>query len=157
MLKGYWPEIIANDGDIDFLMEEFEATDMSIYDFVHGSCAYFAYALAEKFGYDITLVKLYDSVEGRMELCHVYCHTAVNGVDYYIDARGITSDEQQLMDEFDVDLNKDEGNGFIETWYYSKNDLIKDGYVSKDSPITNDILSNARIFIETNMDYYTLQ
>ena len=92
-----------------------------------------------------------------MELCHVYCHTAVNGVDYYIDARGITSDEQQLMDEFDVDLNKDERNGFIETWYYSKNDLIKDGYVSKDSPITNDILSNARIFIETNMDYYTLQ
>lgn len=157
MFKGYWPKIIANDGDTDFLMEEFEATDMSIYDFVHGSCAYFAYTLAEKFDYDIVLVKLYNSYEGRMELCHVYCHTTVNGVDYYIDARGITSDEQQLMDEFDVDLNKDERNGFIETWYYSKDGLIKDGYVSKDSPMTNDILSNARIFIETNIDYYALQ
>ena len=153
MLKGYWPEIIANDGDIDFLWEEFEGTELSIYDFIHGSCAYFAYALAEEFGYDITLVKLYDSRQGIMDLCHVYCHTEVNGVDYYIDARGITSDEQQLMDEFDVDLNKDERNGFIETWSYDKKDLLKEKYVLKD--VVN--LKDARTFIRANTDYYTLQ
>lgn len=53
--------------------------------FLQGSCQLFAYALNEKFGYNIVEIKQGIS-------CHYFCTLYRNGTHFLADVRGITSD-----------------------------------------------------------------
>lgn len=52
-----------------------------------GACDYFALELSKALGYDIYKMK---GTEGGTH--HTFCKTQKNGVEYYVDARGMTSD-----------------------------------------------------------------
>ena len=56
------------------------------YNFLHGYCDTFATILSKKYGYEIEA--MYNE---HNELIHAYCVKQVDGVNYYIDVRGITS------------------------------------------------------------------
>ena len=67
--------------------------------FLHGFCGFFALALAEDFGYPITVYAEPakdedDPVANR--IIHIYCHSGNN----YIDVRGVSTDEPKFLDEF---------------------------------------------------------
>lgn len=64
--------------------------------FLHGFCDIFAELLSQKYGYSIK--KLLDEED---ELVHVFCTTDISGKRYYIDARGITDEPQDVMLEFE--------------------------------------------------------
>lgn len=58
--------------------------------FLQGSCQLFAYALNEKFGYNIMEIKQPPS-------CHYFCEIIRNGTKFWVDIRGITSDRTTFI------------------------------------------------------------
>ena len=67
--------------------------------FLHGICHIFAYVLHQKFGYDILEVK---NKSGSM--IHWCCITKHNGRKLYIDVRGMTTDYDEFLSEFQPDI-----------------------------------------------------
>ena len=63
--------------------------------FLKGICHVFAYALNQEFKYDI--YKLCDS---NNNYYHHFCMSSLNGIDLFIDVRGITSDEKRFAEYF---------------------------------------------------------
>lgn len=69
--------------------------------FLHGICHIFAYALHQKFGYEILELR---SKSGTT--VHWCCITNYNGREMYIDVRGITTDYDELLMEFQPNIGK---------------------------------------------------
>ena len=68
----------------------------NLYNFLHGWCDHFAAALSDFFGYEIEYV-----IDNDGGLVHAYCvQEMTNGETAYIDARGITTDDELFFDEF---------------------------------------------------------
>lgn len=65
------------------------------YDFLHGFCNCFAMMLNQKFGFPCELI--WDECGC---LIHAYCVNEVGGKKYFIDARGVTDDVFEFLDEF---------------------------------------------------------
>ena len=63
--------------------------------FLHGYCHIFAYALYQKFGYDI-----YELSNSSDNVIHWCCISKYNEIDVYIDVRGITSNFNEFLTEF---------------------------------------------------------
>lgn len=72
-----------------------EEYNMNAFDFLHGFCNVFAYALNQMFGFDI---KVMNNKDG---LVHAFCTATVNGETAYIDVRGITTDFKEFAEPFD--------------------------------------------------------
>lgn len=71
-----------------------------MYKYLHGCCDYFAEALSQVFGYEV------DSLRNNRGLIHAYCIFCENEITYYIDARGITDDYEEFIQEFSEELNE---------------------------------------------------
>ena len=69
------------------------------YLFLHGLCHVFAYVLHQKYGYDI--LELKNKSESMVHWC---CITTYKGQNIYIDIRGITSDFDEFIMEFQPDI-----------------------------------------------------
>ena len=69
--------------------------------FLHGICHVFAYALHLKYGYQILELK---NETGSM--VHWCCISKYKGKKVYIDVRGITSDYNEFIDEFQPDIGE---------------------------------------------------
>lgn len=81
----------------------------NLYDFLHGNCDDFAAALSDCFGYQIEYVL----GSGGM-LIHAYCvQELADGELAYIDARGMTTDEELFFDEFRDWCDYDEDAGVL--------------------------------------------
>ena len=149
--RGYWPQILNGHGT-DFMMDEYEGTEMSAYSFLHGNCAFFAYALAKRMGYEIIMAYTLDP-EYICCFAHAYCHIEKDGKLYYFDIRGVTTNEDILLEEFDIYL-KNGGDDFVSfepiTCEELKNSPYIDGYDKEK------ILGNANQFIEVNLDFYQI-
>lgn len=65
--------------------------------YLHGHCDEFAETLSERFGYEIH--SLWNSDEDS--LIHAYCFKFMNDKAYYIDARGITDNWDEFIEEFE--------------------------------------------------------
>ena len=106
LLKGYWEEAEYDEDyqsfDFDFLHNEYEGTELSAMDFLHGWCDVFACRLLKKYlkqGLNVEVVFL-SGYEQR--LIHAYVQIYENSKTYYVDIRGITDNEAQFLDEFEV-------------------------------------------------------
>lgn len=64
-------------------------------DFLHGICHVFAYALHCKFGYNILEIRSLSNL-----MVHWCCTFDYKGKKVYVDVRGMTSDFNELIDEF---------------------------------------------------------
>lgn len=83
----------------DFLKEEDAGyEDMSVYDFLCGYCATFAYALHKRFGYEIRAI--YKKYDYETCLVHCYCVIPKRKKTIYVDVRGCTSDYKLFIDAF---------------------------------------------------------
>ena len=149
--RGYWPQILNSDST-DFMMDEYESTDMSAYDFLHGSCAFFAYTLAKKFGYDIILAYTLDP-EYVKNFTHAYCYTTIDGRECYFDIRGITTDEDMLLEEFEIFLTHG-GDDWVSLEPITCEEMDSCKFLNGHGK--ENILENAEKFIEANIDYYRL-
>lgn len=69
-------------------------------DFLMGSCHLFALALHEKFGYTVyEIIREKDLNDpDKDSLIHAFCKFQCDGVDLYVDVRGITSEYDKFMD-----------------------------------------------------------
>lgn len=67
--------------------------------FLHGYCHIFAYALYQKFGYEI-----YEISNSSESVIHWCCISKYDGIDVYIDVRGITSNFNEFLNEFQPDI-----------------------------------------------------
>ena len=81
--------------------------DLSLYDFLHGDCPYFAGWLAQKYNYPMwTITFLYKKSENGYwrkwdnSIIHSFCTTSYKDKIYYIDARGITDNSLNFISEF---------------------------------------------------------
>lgn len=146
---GYWPQIIER-GNAEFLEDEYEGTEFSAYEFLHGCCTTFAYLLAKTYGYQIITVRDFENC-----LVHAYCRHVVDGIPYYIDIRGITTEEHEVLQEFDEGFGKGEYlDGFYFFQDYGKNDLDEFyGRFLRYSSSKID-MDNAKKFLSANRDFY---
>lgn len=76
-------------------MDGFYLEDAEI--FLKGLCHVFAYALNQEFKYDI--YELYDE---NNRYVHTFCMSKCDGIDLFIDVRGITSSEKCFAKTFNV-------------------------------------------------------
>ena len=75
--------------------------DVDAWSYLHGMCGVFALALSQEFGYPIWIIQ--DSKDDPVleSLIHVFC--VVNNADgqkQYIDARGVTTNEDRFLRSF---------------------------------------------------------
>lgn len=96
------------DGDFGFMennicisRDSFGRT-VSAYDFLHGFCNIFAEVLNAKYGYPIYVI-----IDDNGYCVHCFCVNIVNGVNYYIDVRGITTDYIEFISEFEDFTDED--------------------------------------------------
>lgn len=102
MKKGFWEELDSirkenPDDEYDFSFMDMYSSDTSslnAYDFLHGCCNEFADYLHSKYGYQIEAIREYG------HLIHMYCTAEIDGVEHYIDVRGICDDFDEFMQDF---------------------------------------------------------
>ncbi len=72
--------------------------DASLFDFIHGRCAEFAYYFHEQ----NPDWKIVDMRRGNFwdSLIHSYCIKEIGGITYFADARGITDDPEEFFADF---------------------------------------------------------
>ena len=146
---GFWPQIIER-GSAEFLNEDYEGTELSAYDFLHGFCTTFAYLLAKTYGYQIIVV-----VDFENYLVHAYCRHVVDGIPYFIDIRGITTEEHEVLQEFDDGFGQEE---YLDGFYFFRNygpDNLGEfctKYLKYPSPKID--MANAKKFLTANRNFY---
>ncbi len=118
------------------------------YSFLHGHCDLFAKVLNQKFGYPI----LYAYGDNGC-LAHAYCIVDVNGKQCYVDVRGICSDWDEFISEFDDWLPIDEDGNLAPT-ISSENTLEYHDELADDRM---DIEYIAEVIIDAQPDYYTVK
>lgn len=148
--KGYYPQIFNSPLNSDCLTEEFEGTTESAYSYLHGNCAFFALALAKKFGYDIHVLWAISPVTFTSCFCHAYCSFDYHGDTYYVDIRGITNDYDEMIKEFEIScVDIDKERGFVcDDKFFEKTEYIKCHYKKT-------LVSQAMKFIKANPSFYS--
>lgn len=86
--------------DFEFMMEEYEGTEFSAWDFLHGYCACFAFAYIMRYGGKIIKIK-----NDEFSNIHCYVETKKGGEIYYVDIRGKVKTEEELLEEFDLSFS----------------------------------------------------
>ena len=69
--------------------------------FLHGFCHIFAYALHKKYGY-----KIFEFKNPSGTMIHWCCIKKYKGYKLFIDVRGITSNYNEFLDEFQPDMGE---------------------------------------------------
>ena len=108
--------------------------------FLHGICHIFAFALHQRFGYDI-----YSFKNKSETFVHWCCISYVDNYPVYIDVRGITNSYEEFLSEFQPDLTL--------TPIKQKIDNIDD----YDDEWDETQIKFANELIDTYYDYYILQ
>ena len=108
---GYYADL-ENMKSEDSTIDSFEfmqnklINDISAYDFLHGYFDIFAYALQRKFEYPVKVIRNRDNLLN--EIVHYYCETTLSdGRKAYIDVRGITTDFDLFISEFEDFIDKE--------------------------------------------------
>ena len=160
MLQGFWLKARTNDKlypfNFDFMDEVYDGTQNCTMAYLHGYCAYFAYAYALK-NKNGRIRTIYDY---NNQLIHAYYVIADSeeGKEYYIDIRGITDDEEQFLDEFEV-TEQSIDDGYFYFYEYSPNskkDLRRfyNCYIRGFSG--KEIMRDAKTFLNTYSEYYKI-
>ena len=157
MLQGFWVQAQTNDKvypfNFDFMDEVYDGTQDCAMAYLHGYCAYFAYAYALKHK-EGTIRIIHSDYENQ--LVHAYYVIEKDEKEYYIDIRGVIDNEEQLLDEFEV-TERAIDDGYFSIHEYSPNskkDLRRfynhyiRGFASKE------IMRDAKTFINTYSEYY---
>lgn len=159
MFQGFWTQAKTDDKiypfDFDFMNEIYEGTQDCAMSYLHGYCAYFAYAYALKHK-EGTIRVIRDDYENQ--LVHVYYVIEKNKKEYYIDIRGVIDDEERLLDEFEV-TQQSIDDGYFSFYEYSPNskkDLRRfyNHYIKGFS--SKEIMHDAKAFLNTYLDYYKI-
>ena len=82
--------------DFNFLMGLPEKQGTDLYYILHGYCDICADILHKQFGYPMEYI-----IDENGDLVHAYCYTKVDGEKHYIDVRGITTDYQSFLSDFE--------------------------------------------------------
>ena len=107
MKKGFYDEIILdkkglvkNNYDLYEFMMFTPIGDkcVDLYKYLSELDDEFSICLAKKFGYNINILVKYDYELGRDVLVHAYNSTIINGKEIFVDARGITSDIDDILE-----------------------------------------------------------
>ena len=69
---------------------------LNAYDFLHGNCNEFSFALNQRYGYPIFEIK-----DGSGNLVHSFNRMDTDSQQFFIDVRGITTDYFEFMSEFE--------------------------------------------------------
>ncbi len=137
--NGFWNELIdirkSIDPCADFSFLENEMTLMdgfkryTVYDFLHGSCVYFAQYLHDMYGYEMEHI-----LDDDGKLCHAYCKKqADNGKTLFIDVRGAIDDFNMFMEEFEDfvtpgEWDQEEWKAHVKQGNYSVKEELLEGY-----------------------------
>lgn len=78
-----------------------EGESFDLNQFLHGYCDEFAYFQAMKHAYNIVVWYEVNEETQQFSLIHAFNHFNEDGVDYYLDVRGITSDLASIQEEFE--------------------------------------------------------
>ncbi len=121
--------------DICFILFEIkesnseEIEDYTADVFLHGLCHIFAYALHQKFGYDVIEIE-------NKSVCHWFCISKHNGKEVYIDVRGMTTDYEELLQAFQPGIGSNPQRTII-------NDFSKhnDEWEEKPLKFANEVIS----------------
>ena len=128
---------------------------MSAYDFLHGFCVTFAYALSKEYGYPIVMRERQNMDKQEANVVHCWCEK--DGA--FIDVRGITQSFQKFWDEFEdfdsFDLEDDsilllKFKDHSELYDYLEGDVIHNSF----APF---YVQMARILLKEHPDYYQLE
>ena len=142
--------------DFDFMADEFESTEFSAWDFLHGFCACFAYAYVIKYGG--TIVKLRNK-----EFPNIHCYVKIEkgGEIYYVDIRGKIKSEEELLCEFELSYQDLGGfyDFYSDIWveyewkeFHTPNQLK---YFYNHFVIQNKkALADAKKFLKANREFY---
>lgn len=130
---------IKSSGDSVEILKNSECVYYSAEDFLHGICHIFAYALHQKFGYDILELK-----SNSGSTVHWCCISNYNGKEIYIDVRGVTSDFDEFLFEFYPEIRED----------FSKN-IIKN-LTNYEIELEKNELKFANEIIEKYYNYYLI-
>lgn len=88
--------------DYDFLEAlNIDNNKINALQFLHGNCQYMSLAIAEKLQCNICLWFDYDENIDQYALCHAFNILNINNQQYYVDVRGITTDINNITNEFD--------------------------------------------------------
>ena len=145
MSIGFWKESAEERSEI------YEGTTLSVEDFLHGWCNYFAFAWAMRFGEKVIVVRDYES----KHLIHCYGTYKKEGKFYYVDIRGITNDENELLDEFEI-VPEYKDWYIFEIYDFTSKSSIQD-YKSKYYNLEHefvDAVSEAEKFLDIYDEYY---
>ena len=130
--------------NINFTLEEKNILDNYCIDngliFLRGICYIFAYALHMNFNYDIYVLN-----DGTKKI-HWFCKTTYKGEDVFIDVRGITNSEEELISGMIFNDNK---NYIIELYKDIENDF-GDEYFDLGFVFAEDIINQNRNYYEVN-------
>lgn len=95
--------------------------ELNPYDYLHGRCDTFAEFLYKRYDYPAYMIKNPDTDK----LVHCFNMVCFNNTNYYIDIRGITTDYEEFMSEFEdfvPDIYFLEEYGWIKS-YEPENDM----------------------------------
>ncbi len=124
-----------------YLENELQTHGCTPYTFLHGCCDIFAMVLHEKYGYKLEYAEW-------LGLVHAYCVAEHNGETFYIDVRGISTDYEEFMKEFEDVMDKKKVSLF-------RTDTIPDRYIYKSPSEINKELCAAKAIIR-EYEYYDL-
>ena len=124
---------------------------MSVMDFLHGRCQDFAYALSEKDDrfktYNLQFIGdnrgniavdkegTIHSLSGSM---HHFCKANIDGIDYYADVRGITTDKDLFFSEYQDLIDDKKNNGAVMQEFETE---VNGYYIDSAKEVTNDFFN----------------
>lgn len=108
--------------------------------FLHGLCHVFAYALHQKFGYQVIEIK---NNSGTM--VHWFCTHRYKGKKIYIDVRGMTSDFNCFINEFMPDIGIEYDQRIINNFFEYSDEWEEEQIVFAEE-IINKYYNNYSIF-----------
>lgn len=110
MKKGFYEEIILDKKeqvkstyDLYEFMTFTPVGDkcMDLYKYLNELDDEFSICLADRFGYDVNILVKYDSELDRDVLVHAYNSIRIDGKEVFVDARGVTSDINDIFELVD--------------------------------------------------------
>lgn len=107
LYRGYWADaqyLPEEDRyNFAFLEEEFEGTETSAFDFLHGYCDTFAVALYLRYTREYIYPQIVCIKEkGTFGIIHTFLQLHKDNRKWFIDIRGATTDGEQFLSEFDI-------------------------------------------------------
>ena len=92
-----------SEDDEEILEDILIGTDgMNAMCYLHGFCNDIAMYLSKRFNYEVVMVIEYDDEIEKDALVHAFNTVEKDGERYYIDIRGITTNEDEIMQSFDL-------------------------------------------------------